>query len=934
MKNFKLFFLFIISQVFCTGIFADVFPLIREGKTLGIYFSGDEDQVVKTAFSLFSSDLKTVSGNAALAVSDPNQADVIVATLGKDHPIEKLLNKNKVSTSKISGEWEAFIIQSADAEDGQKLFIIGSDSRGTAYGVMELSRLIGVSPWSWWADVASEKKTELNLPENYFNLQKPSVQYRGIFLNDEDWGLMPWSSRNFEQTANKGQIGPKTYAKIFELLLRLRGNTIWPAMHEATIPFFFVEGNKEMAEKYGMVAGTSHCEPMMRNSAGEWDRSKYGAYNYLTNKETILSYWSERLASVSKNDNFYTVGLRGVHDGRMEGVKGLDNQVRVMEEVFHDQEALLKKYVGPDLNRIPMGFMPYKEVLEIYNHGLKVPEEISMIWCDDNYGYITHFNNEEEAKRSGGAGLYYHNSYWGRPHDYLWLSTTHPALIYWQMKKSWETGTRKLWIMNVGDIKPGEYNLEFFMDLAWNIESIKPNTIYQHLETWLTREFGVEPAKELLPVVKEYYRLAAIRKPEFMGWTYVEEPKIRLTPVVDTEFNPYAFGDEIQNRINAYEAIADKAKELKNKVAADKLPAYYQLIEYPVCASSEMNKKLLYAQKARLYTAHNLPVANEYAAKSENAYNAIAGLTHTYNKDMLKGKWDGMMDFMPRNLPVFKKLEFVDKVNFDTENKVVLWVENEAEPAMSETVSLAPFIKPADNKSFVSVFGKGKSSVVWTIKQKPEWLNVEEECSGLFSEKRLTFAVDWNKAEKGSKEDKCLIDINGKVFTLNVKTLNIDTALPVEANKAIALNAADYTRQSKNSPVAFEGLGHSLKAIELHPDKNGCIEYDFYTVSDGDFVVNSYFIPNHPVDNKQLRYAISIDNEEPQEVKYDAKFRTKKWEANVLRGQSANQTKHRVTKSGKHTLKIYALDEGVVLDQLMIDFYPERKFYEVPVSKN
>jgi len=224
-----------------------------------------------------------------------------------------------------------------------------------------------------------------------------------------------------------------------------------------------------MADKYGIVMATSHCEPLMRNSAGEWDAKKYGQYNYLTNKDSIISYWTERLKKVGQSENIYTIGMRGVHDGQMQGVKTLDEHTKALNLIIQDQRNLLSRYVNADVTKVPQVFVPYKEVLSVYDNGLQVPDDVTLIWCDDNYGYITRLSNEQERKRKGGSGVYYHISYWGRPHDYLWLCTTSPAQIYTEMKRAWDYGAQKLWILNVGDIKPGEYDTEFFMDLAWNI---------------------------------------------------------------------------------------------------------------------------------------------------------------------------------------------------------------------------------------------------------------------------------------------------------------------------------------------------------------------------------------------------------------------------------------------------------------------------------
>ncbi|MDR1718177.1 MAG: glycosyl hydrolase 115 family protein, partial [Prevotella sp.] len=435
-------------------------------------------------------DSKLICKDPFSIVDDIQDNTIIIGIPDKDSHIKKIVEEYKIDISDLSGKWEAFKIVKASKDGNNYLLTLGSDPRGTAYGILELSRYMGISPWVWWADVIPNKKTDIEYTPDE-KVHAPSVQYRGIFLNDEDWALMPWSTRTFEPTARRGAIGPKTYERIFELLLRLRANTIWPAMHECTVPFFFVEGNKEIADKYGIVVSNSHAEPMMRTNTGEWDSKERGTFNFLTNEKQILSYWDERAKELNGFENIYTVGMRGIHDGRMQGVESIDDETKVLHLVIDEQRKILSRNnPGKRLPDIPQQFVPYKEVLKAYDNGLKLPEDITLVWCDDNHGNIMRLSNPQEQKRSGGAGVYYHISYWGKPHDYLWLASTQPGLIYSEMKRAWNNGARRLWILNVGDIKPGEYLTEFFLDMAWDINSVSGNTIYSHQQNWIKNTFG------------------------------------------------------------------------------------------------------------------------------------------------------------------------------------------------------------------------------------------------------------------------------------------------------------------------------------------------------------------------------------------------------------------------------------------------------------
>ena len=332
--------------------------------------------------------------------------------------------------------------------------------------------------------------------------------------------------------------------------------------------------------------------------------------------------------------------MRGVHDGKMQGAKTLEEQKKALTEILADQRRMLAKYKGKDLTKVPQVLIPYKEVLDIYQAGLQVPEDVTLMWCDDNYGYITHFPTAEEAARPGGNGIYYHVSYWGRPHDYLWLSTASPYLLYQQMKQAYEKGIRQMWILNVGDIKPAEYQTELFMDMAWNIGRVQQTGVTGHLSHFLSREFGTVSASALLPLLQKHYRLAYIRKPEFMGHTRTEEKDPKYKIVTDL---PWSEG-EIRKRLSLYQALEDRAEVWSRRMPETKRTAYFHLVQYPVQGASQMNKKCLYAQLARHGKAD--------WQLSEQAFDSIVSLTHRYNL----GKWQGFMDYKPRNLSVYQRI--------------------------------------------------------------------------------------------------------------------------------------------------------------------------------------------------------------------------------------------------------------------------------------
>lgn len=752
---------------------------LRSDQPIKLACDNAEEKVVQTALKLFIRDYQSVF--SASAAVDARQGNIIVGTVGKS-PLLKVVSAD---VSALAGKKQAFLLQVLP--DG-KLLVAGSDSHGTAYGIMELSRLIGVSPWEWWADVTPEKKTSFVLSAEYQTLQSPSVEYRGIFINDEDWGLMPWSSQTYEPSDIKGHIGPKTNARIFELLLRLRANTYWPAMHECTLPFFLTEGNRKVAEEYGIFIGSSHCEPMVCSAAGEWRRRGQGDYDYVNNSASVYKFWEDRVKEVAQQGNIYTLGMRGVHDGQMQGAKTVAEQKAVLERVLKDQRGLLQKYVNKDVTAIPQAFIPYKEVLDIYNAGLQVPDDVTLIWCDDNYGYIRHFPTAEERARKGGNGIYYHVSYWGRPHDYLWLGTFSPYLLHQQMKLAYDRGIQKMWVLNVGDIKPAEYQIELFLDMAWNIDEVDEIGVTAHLKSWLEREFGSNCAEELLPAMEAHYQLSYIRKPEFMGNTREEERDPKYKVIKDLPWSEQT----ISERLRSYTVLSDVVERIESNIPADRQDAYFQLVKYPVQAAAQMNRKILTAQLAR----HSKVDWKQ----SDAAFDSIASLTQQYNS-LQNGKWNRMMDFQPRKLSVFKRVE--------------------------HTAATEPMV--TDRKMLCK----------------------------------------WNAME-------C----------------------------------------TYGKPVPYEGLGYERKAAGIR--KGSSLTFAFDDYGKDSVEVEIRLLSSHPLDEKQLRFAISVDEAVPQTVSYETKGRSEEWKENVLRNQAIRKVTLPINKQASHKLVITALDEGVVLDQVIL----------------
>jgi hypothetical protein len=620
------------------------FPLVANGRAATIAVDPVDAEVVRIAAGLFADDVERVTGVKprvveAAAFQNRDAPVVLIGTVGQSRVIEDLVNRGKLDVRPIEGKWESFIITTVPdpfAGVARALVIVGSDRRGTAFGVFEASKSIGVSPWVWWADVVPAHRDALVIAGGIHLWGPPSVKYRGIFLNDEDWGLRPWASKTFEPEV--GNIGPKTYAKIFELLLRLKANFVWPAMHPGTTAFNFIPENKLVADRYAIVMGSSHAEPMLRDNVEEWPHDKANLWNPVTNLPAIVQYWDERVRQNSRFENVYTVGMRGVHDSGMPGGGTIAEKRNRLEHIIDLQRGLLAKYVNPNPALVPQIFCPYKEVLDIYQAGMHLPDDITIVWPDDNNGYIRQLPTAKERTRSGGHGIYYHLSYWGRPHDYLWLDSTSPALVWHEMTKAYALDARRLWVANVGDLKSNETGMTFFLDMAWNVDHYGTDVQHVFLNDFYTEQFGTEYASDIAAIRDEYYRLCAIRRPEHMGFNRVYPD----TPVQDSGWSSQASAEFLDR----WRDLAKRSAAIGEKLPARLRNAYFELVEYPACGGAAMAEKILLAEKARQTGSR------KFAERAEAAFQRIQALTEEYNATA-GGKWRGVMDYRPRNLAVF-----------------------------------------------------------------------------------------------------------------------------------------------------------------------------------------------------------------------------------------------------------------------------------------
>lgn len=642
------------------------FPLVANNTAATIVVDYNDAEVVRVVSLAFSNDVKLVTDvTPGIKTSIDTSYPIIIGTLGKSALINQLATAGKINKSKLEEKWETFSISVVDSPLSgvtKALIIAGSDPRGTAFGIFELSRKMGVSPMVWWADAVPEKRNALYVDgDEVFG--PPSVKYRGFFINDEDWGIQPWAANNMDKNMRsngRGDMGPNTYAKIFELMLRLKSNYIWPAMHACTKAFWYYPQNVIMAKRYNIVMGSSHCEQMLRDNEDEWRNNfiteyghESGDWNWATNSANITKYWRDRVTQSANHDAVYTLGMRGIHDSGIPGYNTDEERRVALIDIIKKQRELLSSQLGKQITDVPQVFIPYKEVLKIYKLGINLPDDVTLMWADDNFGYMRQLSNPAEQSRGGGGGVYYHFSYLGPPQSYLWLESVTPSVASFELRKAYDLNCKKMWIFNVGDIKPQEFILQFAMDLAWDINSVDMENPNLYAKKWGEEIFGSPFAESIYQIKKQYYHLASAGKPEHIS--------------------NLAFGvKEMEDRIIACESLIQQVRDLETQIPSDLQDAYFQLIKYPVEGAAAMNIKHLCTKLSYEYGAQaRKQNAIDISAKAVEAFNHIISLTKTYNDDIAGGKWKKMMSYSPNKSsyfydPVVIKEDAISNVRFSS----------------------------------------------------------------------------------------------------------------------------------------------------------------------------------------------------------------------------------------------------------------------------
>lgn len=944
------------------------FTLASPRQTAAILYDASDAAVVKRAAELFAADVEAVTGRRPQVTSATGETGpaVIVGTVGGSALIRRLSEAGKIDTAPLEGAWERYLIQTvANPLPGirKALVIAGSDRRGAAYGLFTLSELIGVSPWYWWADVPVKKHAALHVDAPPTYSQTPSVRYRGIFLNDEDWGLTPWASQTFEP--ERGNIGPRTYAKVCELLLRLKANYLAPAMHPVSTSFNQIPENKLVADTFAIVMGSTHCEPLLLNTASEWDTQTMGPWNYDKNKEGINRVLTQRVRENSPYENVYTLALRGLHDGAMSTTLPMHEKVRMLQQALLDQRQILAENIDRPVETVPQAFTPYKEVLEIYSNGLELPDDVTIVWPDDNYGYMKRLSGVREQRRTGRSGVYYHVSYLGVPHSYLWFSTTPPSLMYEELRKAYDTTADRLWLLNCGDLKGSEMQVSLFLDMAWDIGRFTADNVVTYPARWLTGIFGEAYYDRLEAMTREHLRLAFPRKPEYMGWGYHwNRFDHNCEQLTDTDFS-FTNYDEAPRRLEAYRKLGARAEALLHEIGDEARPAFYQLVYYPLRGAELMNRMTLGGQRNRWYARQGRAATNAVRDEVQRCYDSLQVITRGYNS-LLGGKWNHMMSMRQNYDGVSAYFNLPHLATHDAAGapRLALQVAGEDVTGARAFHALPAFDNYLRRTYPVEIYNRGGGTLAWTAHASEPWVVLSKSAGKTADEERITVGIDWEKAPSGNAVPAQIVFRAGEQSEKVLVSLFNPTApsraelrgIYVENNGCVSIPAAGCHRVRENDRIkitAVEDLGIEGPALQLGDPTAPlqifrsrdvpCAEYDFYAFDAGSVDVYTYVLPTFPLHadrdfrigentNTDTKYSVQIDDgalatPSSSHVEY-----SQVWFESVLRNCAVNKSTLHIDKPGRHTLRIRVGDPGIVLQKIVLDFGGMKRSYLGPQS--
>jgi Alpha-glucuronidase len=914
------------------------FALVRNHAAATLVVDAADHKGVVRAAGDLQADVERVTGVKPQIVHAPAGANVVlIGTVGKSAVIDALVKAGKLNVDAIKGKWESFLIATvADPLPGvkQALVIAGSDKRGTIYGIYEVSEQIGVSPWYWWADVPVRHRAALSILSGTYVQGPPAVKYRGIFINDEAPAFTGWAKEKF------GGLNSKMYTHVFELILRLRGNYLWPAMWDNAFNEDDPE-NPRLADEYGVVMGTSHHEPMMR-SYQEWMHRKAhlgnGEWNYASNKPAIQQFFREGIENGKNYEAIVTMGMRGENDVSMASTGSFESDKAQLEQIIADQRQILRDVTGKDPKEIPQLWALFSEVLKYYDAGMKVPDDVTILFPDDNVGDIRRLPTAAEAKRSGGAGIYYHMDMHGGPYSYQWLNSNPLPKIWDQMSLAYRYGADRIWIVNIGDIKPLEVPIEYFLRLGWNPDEMSKDRIADWTKAWARREFGPEHAGEIADIVAKYGKYNGWRKPE------------QMRPETYSVLN-YREAERVEA---AWKDLIARAEAIGAKLPPEAQDAYYQLVLHPVKACGNVVLMNIAAGRNHVFAAQGRASTNDEAALVHDLFVKDQELTDYFNHKLGGGRWDHMMDQTHQGYtdwypPLVNVSPAVSQVLPAKASLFAIAVEGR--PQSWPGFWLPPEFKPIDSLSrratYFEIYPYGSEPVQVSYKADQPWIALTETkafSAGKY-DRRVVVDIDWKKAPAGQASGFIAVTDGKQTIRIKVTAIKATAQQEKEARGAfggltgpIAIAAPQANRNIPASGAKWEAIpdyGRGRAAMEVFPVTAASIkpgeaaprlEYDIYLAKPGTYHVDVVTGPtlDFHADNN-LGLAVSLDAGAP-DVRYvfTPETRTsetsggKAFQENALNNARTMHFTVTADRAGRHVLKLGMIDPAIVVQKIIV----------------
>ncbi|KAM5530657.1 hypothetical protein V8D89_015678 [Ganoderma adspersum] len=946
---------------------SDLFVVVKAGKATPILISVDEWPGVQRAGGDFVADINTVSGvkptfkNVTATAKSDYQTAIIVGTLGKSSVIDSVISRTKLDVSSIKGKWESYMTKMvANPLPGinSAYVIIGADKRGTIFALYEHSEQFGVSPWNWWADVQPTHHNSLYVKTDGCHHGSPTVKYRGIFLNDEQPALQNWAKEKFTNGTGAAHTGSPFnhffYTNLFELLLRLRANYLWPAMLGSA---FCIDDdqNQSLADWYGIVMGTSHEEPLMRSLPPEWDIYGKGSWDYSKNQQNVYDFWKVGAQRARKFEGVFTMGMRGAGDGPISG----SNPVQLLEKIITDQRNLLEDVLNTsDVTTVPQVWTMYKEVEGYYDQGLKVPDDIVLLWSDDNYGNVRRYPTIDERKRTGGSGVYYHINYVGLPRSYKWITSNQIEKTYEQLSTAVNRDATKIWVVNVGDLKPTEMHTEFFLTYGYDATRWNPQNLNSFVEQWATREFDLSSsdAAQVASIIRTVTQHNARRKPELWNATTYSVLNYREADTV----------------LASLKAAGDASTKLYNSLSAAAKPSFFELVQHPVQASLTLQNMYIAAALNNLRALQYSVAANMYKTQAENLFATDFDLENDYHT-ILNGKWDHMMDQthvgydyrrQPQNnvmpavqLVQSKKQSLAGPMRITIEGSMGAWPGDDKYNCASglgcgNAVMSIDSFNTFGNR-FVDVSLGGPIAFTFDVTSNVTWLKSSPSSGSISSsspEQRVFFSVDWSKV---SGQQTASISIKATPQGLKTQTTHVvlhanHRTTPsgfhgfVDSDGVVSIEAAHAARNTSVQGLTWiniPGLGKTSSGVTPWPrggdelnftaGTGPSIEYDFYLfdTNKGSVTVTVKVSPslNSLGDDRPLGLAVQIDGGSAQTQHFvpksdpgslpDAWGGDDGWVANSIIDVPFKFS----VGTGAHTLKVWMIEPTVVVQKIIID---------------